>query len=609
MQPSGMQIVELAHVVQLGPLLARWHAEEWAHLYDTWDRAAAEAEFAAMTEPGVIPTTWVAFDGDGRTEGDVMGSVTLAHTDDLPGYDAVGPWLVSLFVAPRYRSRGVGEALVDRLLAEAHAMGVEDVWLFTAGQEGYYLDRGWRTVDRLDVRGEAAAVMVRRPDPYAARRSVTSRWSTDPDVGGAYAFLRRGATPAVRDALGGEVRPGLYLAGEAASRRYPGTVHGAFFSGREQAERILAGPDGPGATDSAGTAPVVVVGAGFAGLAAARRLHDGGRAVVVLEATETLGGRARTDWSLGGPLHLGAGWLHGEQDHPLVTLGATGVATDWETVDTFVVGHGPVELAAARRAHATLEARLAEASERARRSARAAGDPAYDEIAAATLAGLVQEGVLAAGGIDELVIRTWLRGELESLYAAVPGELSFRYGIEPYALPGRDLLLTTAIEPMLRRLADGLDIRFGMRVGAVRLLDGPGPARWQLDVDGHDPFAAAAVVVTVPSAALAAERITFDPPLPERVRHALGGVGAGPVAKVFFRFDTAFWAPRPAFWVADAEPVTFGLWVDVSVLAGAPTLCAFAVGADAVWAETAGEDERCRRADTLLRAAGVVPAR
>ena len=45
----------------------------------------------------------------------------------------------------------------------------------------------------------------------------------------------------------------------------------------------------------ASTDTVVVVGAGLAGLACARRLHEAGIDVVVLEASDDIGGRVRTD--------------------------------------------------------------------------------------------------------------------------------------------------------------------------------------------------------------------------------------------------------------------------------------------------------------------------
>ena len=41
--------------------------------------------------------------------------------------------------------------------------------------------------------------------------------------------------------------------------------------------------------------PIVVVGAGMAGLSAARALHDSGRKVVVIEARNRLGGRTFSD--------------------------------------------------------------------------------------------------------------------------------------------------------------------------------------------------------------------------------------------------------------------------------------------------------------------------
>lgn len=63
------------------------------------------------------------------------------------------------------------------------------------------------------------------------------------------------------------------------------------------------------------TPHVVVVGAGFAGLTAARELHMAGIDVEILEARDRIGGRAWTDDRMGLPLELGATWVHWMQPH------------------------------------------------------------------------------------------------------------------------------------------------------------------------------------------------------------------------------------------------------------------------------------------------------
>ncbi|MDO5048838.1 MAG: NAD(P)/FAD-dependent oxidoreductase [Actinomycetaceae bacterium] len=60
---------------------------------------------------------------------------------------------------------------------------------------------------------------------------------------------------------------------------------------------------------------VVIVGAGFAGLSAAREMQTAGIDYVVLEATNRIGGRAYTEERMGRPLELGATWVHWFQAH------------------------------------------------------------------------------------------------------------------------------------------------------------------------------------------------------------------------------------------------------------------------------------------------------
>ncbi|CAN0312934.1 unnamed protein product, partial [Phaeothamnion confervicola] len=72
----------------------------------------------------------------------------------------------------------------------------------------------------------------------------------------------------------------------------------------------------------------LVIGAGFAGLSAARALRQSGVHVTVLEARDRPGGRVMTDHSLGFPLDLGPSWLHGGPKNPLKAVAdGAGIST------------------------------------------------------------------------------------------------------------------------------------------------------------------------------------------------------------------------------------------------------------------------------------------
>ena len=69
---------------------------------------------------------------------------------------------------------------------------------------------------------------------------------------------------------------------------------------------------------------IVIVGAGAAGVGAARRLAATGLSILVLEATARVGGRAWTETHRDMPLDLGCGWFHSADRNPWVGLAEAG---------------------------------------------------------------------------------------------------------------------------------------------------------------------------------------------------------------------------------------------------------------------------------------------
>src|SRR6202011_557766 len=68
-------------------------------------------------------------------------------------------------------------------------------------------------------------------------------------------------------------------------------------------------------------ADIVVIGAGAAGIAAARRIMAANRKVIVVEAASQIGGRCQTDvTSFDVPFDRGARWMHTPDTNPMIRL-------------------------------------------------------------------------------------------------------------------------------------------------------------------------------------------------------------------------------------------------------------------------------------------------
>lgn len=81
---------------------------------------------------------------------------------------------------------------------------------------------------------------------------------------------------------------------------------------------------------------VIVIGAGISGLSAATYLKSKGISVTVLEAQNQVGGRLKTNRSLGIPFDEGASWIHGPKGNPITPIASEAKLTTFLTEDESV---------------------------------------------------------------------------------------------------------------------------------------------------------------------------------------------------------------------------------------------------------------------------------
>lgn len=332
----------------------------------------------------------------------------------------------------------------------------------------------------------------------------------------------------------------------------------------------------------------IVIGAGVAGLTAARLLSKAGRRVVVLEARDRTGGRVHTDRSDGLVTDLGASWIHGINDSPVA---AAAEAFGMRAVEFTVGGYQPDSRPIAH--YGPDGKRLTDAAAQRYVDDIHAVDATLLRVVAdsdpdASYRGVTDAAIAAQswGGDRAERVREYMEHRSEEQYGAWIEDLA-AHGLDDDVVDGDEVVFPDGYDRLPSHLAEGLDVRLEHVVSQVE---------WSADgvvvTTDRGVFSAADVVVTVPVGVLQSHDFVIDPPLPEPVAGALGRLKMNAFEKVFLRFTTTFWDEGVyAIRQQGPEGVWWHSWYDLTPLHGVPTLLTFAAGPAAV--ETRGwGDER-----------------
>ncbi len=357
---------------------------------------------------------------------------------------------------------------------------------------------------------------------------------------------------------------------------------------------------------------VVVVGAGYAGLAAALALHDTGRDVVVMEARDRVGGRVHTEQRDGVDLDLGGMWVGATHDRFRELLERFALTT-YPTPQDGRAGWWDEE-AGRLRPYRLVPGKWTAAP------AAAAAVARIERLVRRVPSHASWQGSDAERW-DAVTVADWLRRRVPNRQAraALDASLVTTFSVETSQVSMHTLFTTAAGEGGLLRMlgAEGgsqQDLVAGGADGAARRMAELLGARLHLSTPArevrHDRHGVTVVsddaswtaqhaVVALPPAHVAA--LDWHPSLPGPRRQLLQRLPMGSVTKVLAVYDRPFW--REAGWSGDAVdvhgPVTLGF--DVSPPGGPPVLASLTCGRRSLeLAELPAEERQQRVLDAFV---------
>eukprot|EP00210_Caulerpa_lentillifera_P000166 g161.t1 len=288
---------------------------------------------------------------------------------------------------------------------------------------------------------------------------------------------------------------------------------------------------------------VIVIGAGLAGLAAARQLKSKGHRVIVLEGRDRIGGRVHskilkmdTEKVV---VELGGSVINGVEGNPLAVLAAQ-LCLPLHKISREAPLHFPDGT--------TVPKALDQESEELYNSLLDCCGRCREVLGSASR--FISLGKALELAFNEIkmsytpqhrMLVNWHFANLEFANANELELLSLRDWDQddPHELPGEHVLLPGGNQQLINALADELDILLNNSVSKIQYSSKAVEVHTQDTIHKGD-----IVLVTVPLGVLKRNKIKFDPPLSDRKLQAIQSLGYGTLNKVVMWFPMCFWKNR-----------------------------------------------------------------
>lgn len=351
-------------------------------------------------------------------------------------------------------------------------------------------------------------------------------------------------------------------------------------------------------------ASVIVIGAGLAGLGAARQLIAFGHKVVVLEGRQRPGGRVYTKRMEGDNLmasaDLGGSVITGIEGNPLGVL-ARQLNIPLHKIREKCPLYQPNGLPVKEDVDLKVETQFNKLLDSASKW-REDVEQAADSISLGVTLETLREIEAVGGTPEERQLYDWHLANLEYANAGLLTKLSLAFWDQddPYEMGGDHCFLPGGNVKIIQALAEDIPVLYGKTVHTIKY----GPEGVKVWV-GEECYDADMALCTVPLGVLQRGMVKFEPDLPQRKQDAVKRLGFGLLNKVVMLFPEVFWGSELDMFGHLAENPSkrgeFFLFYSYGAVAEGPLLLALVAGEAAIEFEQTPPLQAVTRVMNVLR--------
>lgn len=275
--------------------------------------------------------------------------------------------------------------------------------------------------------------------------------------------------------------------------------------------------------------PTLIIGAGMAGISCAKKLHDAGEKVILLEARKRIGGRIHSIQHHSDTFDLGASWIHGIKNNPLWDI------TQHNNIETTVFNYDISQFF-----HQNGQPFSEEQTLEFEDHIQKINDLLPQQHTASALIALqnILKNFDYVGNLfpkDHLkdLIFSYFERIANDPFATDLSQLSAHYAQYEGYFDGDEVIFPHGYSQIIEILQHSLEIKTNIEIKTIILKDD----HIQLIDQHQNIYLGSRVVISVPLGILKHNHLQFSPQLPPAYTHAIQNLGFGTFNKAFFELE------------------------------------------------------------------------